>query len=251
PLPAYERDLDHAGLLRSLDVDSYRRGETIYTRVCASCHGTTGAPGSLPSSLRFAEGKFKNGSDPYRMYQTLTHGFGLMPAQRWMVPEQKYDVIYYIREAYLKPYNLSQYVRVDEAYLAGLPKGKSRGPKPTTVEPWVTMNYGPSLMLTIEADDKGNFAYKGIAVRLDAGPGGVSRGRHWMVYDHDTLRVAAAWSGENFSDWRGINFNGEHQVHPRASGRTRFTTPVGPGWASPETGSFADPRLVGRDGKRY
>ncbi len=51
--------------------------------------------GSMPTSLRFAEGKFKNGADPFHMYQTLTHGFGMMTPQTWMVPEQKYDVIHY------------------------------------------------------------------------------------------------------------------------------------------------------------
>src|SRR5205085_3957336 len=47
------------------------------------------------------------------------------------------------------------------------------------------------------------------------------------------------------------NFNGQHAVHPRTVGRVHFANPVGPGWANPETGSFEDPRLVGRDGKRY
>ncbi len=98
PLPEYERDLDHAGLLRSLDGNSLKRGEAIYTRVCANCHGTKDQPGSMPTSLRFAEGKFKNGADPFQMYQTLTHGYGMMTAQTWMVPQQKYDVIHYIRE---------------------------------------------------------------------------------------------------------------------------------------------------------
>src|SRR5262249_36521210 len=102
-----------------------------------------------------------------------------------------------------------------------------------------------------EVGNKGNFAYKGIALRLDAGPGGVSRGRHWMMYDHDTLRVAAAWSGDGFIDWHGVNFSGEHQVHPRVAGRGRFANPVGPGWADPETGGFDAPRLRGRDGKPY
>ena len=55
-------------------------------RVCANCHGTKEQPGSMPTSLRFAEGKFKNGADPFRMYQTLTHGFGMMTPQTWMVP---------------------------------------------------------------------------------------------------------------------------------------------------------------------
>lgn len=251
PLPEYERDLDHAGLLRALDADSRKRGEAIYLRVCVNCHGTKDQLGSMPTSLRFANGKFKNGSDPFRMYQTLTHGFGMMTPQTWMVPRQKYDVIHYIREAYLKPHNPDQYAPVDDAYLAGLPKGKGFGPKPSTIEPWVSMNYGPHLMATFEVGNQGNFAYKGIAIRLDSGPGGVSRGRHWMVFDHDTMRVAAAWSGEGFIDWNGINFNGRHQVHPRVTGAVRFANTVGPGWADPETGRFDDPRAKGRDGKPY
>ncbi len=252
PLPEYEHNLDHAGLIRDGNARSLERGAAIYTRVCANCHGTKDQPGSMPTSLRFAEGKFKNGSDPYRMYQTLTHGYGMMTPQTWMVPRQKYDVIHYIRESFLKPYNPTQYVVVDEVYLAGLPRGTSRGPKPSTIEPWVTMNYGPNLTATYEiGGHPGNYAYKGIAVRLDNGPGGVSRGRHWMVFDHDTLRVAAAWTGEGFIDWNCIHFNGQHAVHPKTIGQTVFANPVGPGWANPETGSFEDPRLRGRDGKPY
>lgn len=251
PLPAYERDLDHAGLIRSLDGPSLKRGESIYVRVCANCHGTKDQPGSMPTSLRFAEGKFKNGAEPFRMYQTLTHGFGMMTPQPWMVPQQKYDVIHYIREAFLKPHNPSQYAKIDDVYLAALPKGTTRGPKPSNIEPWVMMDYGPSLMATLEVGNQGNFAYKGIATRLDNGPGGVSRGRHWMMFDHDTMRMAAAWTGEGFIDWNGINFNGRHAIHPRLVGQVRFANPVGPGWANPETGKFDDPRLRGRDDKPY
>lgn len=251
PIPEYERDLDHAGLISSWDEQSLKRGETIYTRVCANCHGTRDRQGSLPTSLRFADGKFKNGSEPLQMYRTLTHGYGMMSPQTWMVPQQKYDVIHYIREVYLKPFNPSSYRSVDAPYLANLPKGKSRGPKPSNIEPWVSMNYGPSLMATLEIGDQGNYAYKGIAVRLDNGPGGISRGRHWMLFDHDTMRMAAGWSGTGFIDWKGINFNGEHQVHPRIVGNLHFSNPVGPGWANPETGSFEDTRLTGRDGKHY
>ena len=43
------------------------------------------------------------------MYQTLTHGYGMMIAQRWMVPQQKYDVIHYVREHFLKSENPDQY----------------------------------------------------------------------------------------------------------------------------------------------
>lgn len=251
-IPEYEKDIDHAGMMRDLDRKSYERGEAIYSRLCVNCHGTHDQPGSLPTSLRFAEGTFKNGPDPFSMYQTLTRGFGMMAPQTWMVPQQKYDVIHYIREAYLKPRNSSQYVRLDDAYLGGLPRGTTRGPAPRKIEPWVTMDYGPRLINTYEVGKDGsNFAYKGIAVRLDPGPGGVSRGKHWMVFDHDTLRVAGAWSGSGFIDWRGIHLDGAHQIHPRIVGEVRFANPTGPGWANPQNDRFDDPRLRGRDGKTY
>ena len=196
-LPEYERVIDHAGMIADLGPESLKRGQAIYHRVCVNCHGTKTAPGSLPTSLRFASGQFKNGKDPYSLYRTLTHGFGQMPPQTWMVPSQKYDVIHYIRETYLKADNPTQYASVDRSYLDRLPKGNTRGPEPSTIEPWSAMDYGPTLTATYEiSDDGSNFAYKGIAVRLDAGPGGVSRGRYWSVFDHDTMRLAAAWTGD-------------------------------------------------------
>ncbi len=236
-------------------------GRKIYDRVCANCHGTHDRAGSLPTAPKFASAKFKNGSDPYALYQTLTRGFGLMAPQVWMVPRQKYDVIHYLRETYLKDHNPQAYTPVDEPYLARLPHGTTFGPEPPAIDPWVAMDYGPSLIYTYElppsraAPDVPNFAYKGIAARLDPGPGGISRGRLWSVFDHDTLALAGAWSraagDESFIDWNGIQFNGKHEVHPHVAGEPLFTNPVGPGWADPATGSFDDPRPRGRDGRHY
>jgi hypothetical protein len=251
-IPEYEKTIDHAGMIASLDQGAFKRGEAIYNRLCINCHGTHDQPGSLPTSPRFASGKFRNGSDPFTMYQTLTRGFGMMVAQTWMVPQQKYDVVHYVREAYLKSHNPTQQFNVTDKYLAGLPKGDSRGPKPRNIELWANMNYGDSLINTYEfGNDGSNFAYKGIATRVDPGPGGVSRGSAWMIFDHDTLRVSAAWTGKGFIDWQGIHFNGRHGIHPRLVGDVHFANPSGPGWADPETGSFDDPRIVGRDGRRY
>ncbi len=175
-----------------------------------------------------------------------------MAAQTWMVPQQKYDVIHFIRERYLRTSNTSQYVPVGQDYLKGLPPGDSRGPEPSNIFPWEQMDYGPNLVMTLEVGKDGrNFAYKGNAVRLDAGPGGVSQGRHWMVFDYDTMRTAAAWSGQDFVDWNGINFNGKHNIHPRVVGDVQLANPTGPGWGRPGDGSFADVRLVGRDNRRY
>ena len=252
PVPEYESDIDHAGFLRDLDQEAFQRGRDLYERSCINCHGTLTQEGSLPTSLRFGSQPFKSGADPHSMYRTLTRGYGMMVAQTWMVPSQKYDVIHFIREAYLKEHNPSQYFDVDEAYLAHLPEGSQRGPQPSNTTEWLQMDYGPNQMMTLEVGDDGsNFAYKGNAIRLDAGPGGVAQGRYWMLYDYDTLRVAAAWSGEGFIDWNSIHFNGRHAIHPRVVGDLHAENPTGPGWGRPSDGSFEDVRLVGRDGRRY
>jgi putative heme-binding domain-containing protein len=253
PLPRTDSDIDHAGLISDLNQASYKRGEAIYNRVCANCHGTKDRPGSLPTSLRFASGTFKNGADPFGMYRTLTLGFGQMTPQTWMVPRQRYDVIHYIREAFVKPHNAGQYTRVGRDYLARLPPGKSRGREPVEIQPWATMDYGPSLMATYEVSpgDRSNIAYKGIAIRLDPGPGGVSLGGAWALYDQDTMRLAAFWTGQGFIDWNGINFNGVHQVHPRLAGTVELANPNEPAWANPRDGRFDDLRLRGRDGRPY
>ncbi len=120
---------------------------------------------------------------------------------------------------------------------------------PQAARPWSEMDYGPFLSATLQVG-KGDVACKGIAVRLDAGPGGVARGGAFALFDTDTLRWAGAWTG-GFIDWRGIVFDGAHGVHPSASGEVWFTTPAGPGWGHPENGGFDDPRLLGRDGRRY
>ncbi|MEZ6126900.1 MAG: DUF6797 domain-containing protein [Planctomycetaceae bacterium] len=258
-LPEYEQHVDHAGLISKLNDDAFDRGEAIYNRLCINCHGTREAPGSLPTALRFADGKFRSGSDPYTLYRTLTHGFGLMVPQTWMVPQQKYDVIHYIRESYIREANPTQYHNITDDYLAGLPQGDTFGPDPIEYAPWSDMNYGPSMINTFEiGSDGSNFAYKGIAVRLDAGPGGISRGSSWAVFDHDTLRFAAGWMRRpksketGFINWQGIHFDGRHGTHPRVVGDVQVSNPTGPGWANPETGSFEDDqRVIGRDDRRY
>lgn len=258
-LPEYEQRVDHAGIIRKLDDDAAVRGEKIYERLCINCHGNEKRQGSLPTALRFGEGKFRNGGDPYTMYKTLTHGFGLMVPQTWMVPRQKYDVVHYIRENYVREANASQYRDVTDNYLAALPKGDTFGPEPVDYAPWSDMNYGPSMINTFEVGSKGdNFAYKGIAVRLDSGPGGIAKGNKWAIFDHDTMRFAAAWTrrpdskDSGFINWQGIHFDGRHGTHPRVSGDVAVANPTGPGWANPETGTFDDnQRVVGRDDRNY
>lgn len=247
-----ETDLDHSGFISDWDRNSLKRGQAIYERVCQNCHGTVDQAGSLPTSLRFAEGKFKYGSDPFAMYQTLTHGGGMMLPQTWMVPEQKYDVIHYIREHFLRPHNESQYYSINDDYLTSLPPGNSRGPEPQVIEPWVTMDYGPMLITTIQfGNEPDSIAQKAIAIRLDEGPGGIARGNAWIAFEHDTLRMAAAWT-DDFVDWNGIQFNGRHGVHLRSTGEVVAGNPNAPGWSDPRASqNHSAPRVVGRDNRSY
>jgi hypothetical protein len=63
--------------------------------------------------------------------------------------------------------------------------------------------------------------------------------------------MGSCWTGDKFIDWKGIAFDGSHGTHASIAGIKSFTNPVGPGWANPKTGSFDDPRLLGKDGKAY
>lgn len=252
-----EAGVDHAAFIQKWDAPSLARGAKLYAAVCITCHGTPDQAGTLPTSRAFWKEPFKNGSDPFSIYKTIGAGTNQMPPQLWMTPEQRYDVIHFLREMFLKPLNPTQYFAVTPEYLATLPKAVNgafqktaemldyeRGPK------HLRMDFGQSLFWTYQLDTN-NFAYKGIAIRLDKGPGGVSRGRAWMVFDHDTLRWAAGWTGDKFIDWKGIALDGSHETHASILGQKAFINPVGPGWANPETGSFEDPRLLGKDQQPY
>ena len=270
-LPEYETDIDHAKLIGESDGAVFRKGQEIYQSICHNCHGDLNMPGSIPNSLRFGQGDFQHGNDPYTMYQTITRGWRLMIPQVQLVPSEKYAVIHYIRSHFLKDNNPDQFFKVTKDYLAGLPKGSSTGPKPVARKQWSEMDYGPFLIGTFQIADEAdretakvyprgqadivrpgaNIAYKAIAIQLDSTPGGVSKGNTWIAFEHDTLRVAGAWTGQGFIDWRGINFDGGHVVRPRTIGDPLFQTADGPGWANPETGSFNDERFVGVDGRHF
>ncbi len=250
-------DVDHASIIRSWNDETLVRGQRVYDAICITCHGNLEKEGSLPTSRKFWEAEFKNGKDPYRLFTTLGTGYEQMPAFPFLTVQQRYDVIHYIRESLVRPTNPKEYFEVTDSYLASLPKGVSttgtmteemleyaKGPK------YLRMDFGPMLDWTYQVAPN-NIAYKAIAVRLDPGPGGVSKGRAWQVYDHDTMRLAAAWSGNEFIDWKGIAFDQSHGTHASIVGDIAFVNPVGPGWAHPVTGSWEDPRFLGRDGKPY
>ena len=256
-------EADHRKLLGTMDAAAYKRGKQIYSTLCVTCHGTVKTVGNMPTALRFAEGAFKNGADILSMYDTITNGFGMMVPQQWMKPEQVYDVIHYIREDYLKKHNKAQLIEPDQNYIASLPLPmkavKSKGNKDSfdyrDRKVYTKMNYGDSLSFSYQLDNtknskEWNIAYKGFAQRLDAGEGGITKGKNWIVFEKDTMRIGAVWSGD-FIDYRSIMFDGSHGSHPKIKGKALFVMPNAPAWAKPGTESFEDSRFKGPDGIHY
>ncbi len=245
--------VDHAAPVRNWNEESLARGKVIYGQLCVTCHGTLEKEGSLPTALRFHQGEFKNGNDPYRMFQTLERGYGLMVPQPQYNTAQKYDVIHYVRETFLRGKNEGQLATVDEDYFDLLPRGlslKKEAAVKQDAPQYLKQDYGNHLFWTMQVEN-GNIAQKGITVRVDPGSGGVVQGKAWMLYDHDTMRLAACWTGENFVDWKGIAFDGSHNTHTSIAGDKVFVYPNKPMWADPESGGFEDVRIRGRDNKPY
>ncbi len=114
---------------------------------------------------------------------------------------------------------------------------------------WTNMDYGPFKVHSYIVEP-GNNANKGIAIRVDSGPGGISKGTEFLLFDTDTLRWAAGWTGPGFIDWNSINYNGRHEIEPALVGDLVFTNPDAPGW-SRAGDDFADTRIVGRGGRRF
>lgn len=132
--------VDHAGILDALDDEAFAAGQTIYESLCANCHGSDGITPPLATARAFGAGELKFGQDPYSMFVTLTKGNGLMGPQTWMTPEERYHVIHYIRETFMRPMR-DEFEEVDSDYLAGLPKVNAAPAKTEIVE----RDFGPAL----------------------------------------------------------------------------------------------------------
>ena len=248
-------------LLTNLGETEFIKGREIYKSLCMTCHGDPDQEGSLPTALRFHAGVFKNGSDPWRMLQTLERGYGMMIPQPQYSTAEKIAVVHYIRESFLKPYNKTQYTAVDAAYTAALPlpmvtrKEQPPTKNRTAEKAWQRMDYGPNLTFSVQVNKQanlpeGNLVPKGLTVRLNPGPGGVAAGNTWITYDLDTLSAAAGWTG-SFIDWRCIAFDQSHGTHSSITGDILFQSANRVTWAHPDTGSWEDTRQIGRDDRRY
>ena len=169
------RDLDHAGILRSLGDVDLKAGERIYSGHCVNCHGADGNTPKLATARAFGKQELKYGADPYKMFLTVSRGAGLMAPLSHLSPKERYQVVHYIRQTQMKGNNPA-YNEINDSYLASLPKGTGTGEFVPTEE----RDFGAVL-----ASQIGREVNNALTFRL---AGNISVG-----YDLHRMRLAGAW----------------------------------------------------------
>lgn len=89
---------------------SLKRGEEVYNQTCATCHGVDGGGNGPVAGPPFGQGPFglvlpiggpmsvsKALSDGH-IYTTITLGRGRMPSYRRILPEDRWNVVNYVRD---------------------------------------------------------------------------------------------------------------------------------------------------------
>lgn len=190
-------NIDHAGVIDRLSKKDFAAGEAIYHGYCYSCHGTDGNTPSLPTARAFGTQVLKYGADPYRMFLTLSKGNGLMAPMSQLTPKERYQVVHYIREQFIRPNKLDQ-VKVDKKYLESLPKGTDSGDRVLSVD----RDFGPAL-----ASQLGRTVQSAITVRLND----LS-----LSYDLHSMDIAGVWSDGflNLDQTQHIRGRGEGTADP-------------------------------------
>ncbi|TWT80244.1 Cytochrome c [Planctomycetes bacterium CA13] len=190
-IPDDTKDLNHAGILNSFNKGDIASGRKIYFGLCVNCHGKDGNTPSLPTARAFGTQKLKFGADPYNMFMTLSRGNGLMAATTHLSPKERYQVVHFIREEFMRDSN-PDYQPIDQAYLEKLPKGSGQG----KFTPAGERDYGLALASQFDRD---------ITSVLSMKLGATS-----AAYDLHTL--------DQVDVWRGGFLNLKSTQHQRARG---------------------------------
>jgi mono/diheme cytochrome c family protein len=192
-------DVDHAGIIRSWTDANRERGRRIYDAHCYSCHGYDGTS-RLPDARSFNTDEFRAGSDPYSMWQTLTEGFGQMVPQTQYTPEERYDVVHFIREVLVRGRNREQYFEVTDEYLASLPEGTRK--VDLTVLESHPRDHGPVLTSQFRREINR-------AMTFDLG------NDVFVTYDLHRMRQHHAWDGWlDLTQTQHMRYRGERQPIP-------------------------------------
>lgn len=193
-------NLDHAGIIKKLRQRDFDAGKRIYHGYCFNCHGSDGNTPALPTARAFGKDKLKFGNDPYRMFMTLSRGNGLMAPVVHLTPKERYQVIHYVREAFMKSLN-DDYFTVNNEYLESLPKGTDNG---TRVD-FVDRDFGPALASQLERQFSS-------VLTVDLGSAAIS-------YDLHSMNQAGLWEGGflDLTNTQHMRDRGEGTANPNGT----------------------------------
>lgn len=208
--------VDHAAILRSLNKSTLEKGREIYLKACAACHGTNGVA-SFPQARSFTRDALRFGNKPYDMWKTITNGAGMMAAQTWLKPEERYYVIQYIRESFIKPTNSSQYYRMTPGYLATLPKvqpaTKDQAALVKSEAKKGSLQYGQE-WFSKSSSDYGPAIYSQLKSGTTSALTIALADRRYISYDLLRMKSAALWEGMlNLSETKYKLYRGEGQPY--------------------------------------
>lgn len=193
-------NLNHAGILRRVRKNNAKGGKQIFEASCVQCHGANGNTPSLATARAFGTQKMKFGADPYSMFKTLSKGNGLMAATTALSPKERYAVIGYIRDRFMKDSNPG-YQPITDQYLNSLPKGTDMG----AFELDADRNYGPAL-----ASQLGRKVSS--ALTVDLGDLNIS-------YNLHTMDQAGAWRGSFLNVDQTQHKRGRGEGYPEPKGK--------------------------------
>ena len=252
------------GAFKRFGEAEFNSGKAVYDRTCLVCHGNLKQAAINETVRRFHESPLQNGARLTDIYETLTKGYKNMAPQPSLTARQKYEVIYYIREAFFKEHNPSQYVSLGQSYYEKLwssPENNVRFPwhpnETSTARPdnFEKMDHGPVMFGHFEVNTN-NIVPKGVIIGLDPEAESAASSKHNVLYDLDTGRLAAIWSGGPVT-WTDLVYSGQHSQNMRVSGDVLFESPSGLNWTKRHVVTpgkhidFRDPRTQGMDGRTY
>ena len=194
------KDLDHAGIISSLAEKDFEAGQRIYKSHCVNCHGADGNKPSLATARAFGSQPLRFGADPFQMLATLTRGNGLMGPMQHLSPKERYQVIHYIREQFMKGNNPG-YSAITETYLASLPKGTKSG----DIELGDDRDFGPVL-----ASQLGGSINSSLTFRLSD--------EVTVNYDLHRFRLGGVWQGGFLDLSQTQHYRQRGEGMPRPSG---------------------------------
>lgn len=116
------KPVDHPALIADRSPAVLERGQQLYLKNCASCHGPNGdqnMTGTNPAPRNFKTEGYKAewGGGPYGFYLTLTKGWGQgMPGFSSLEAADRYAIAHFVRESWQK--GLPAYVADDKPEIA-------------------------------------------------------------------------------------------------------------------------------------